>query len=164
MAYLGPRFLGRRVGLGRGGRLSFRLGRTGPILKVRIYSPAKLTKPSGPQPMDFGSRNAKEIYFRVYQCDRGLDRLSPPAHPSEGLAFRGGCLFRGIVHDKGRYRQHHEAVRLFDFKCSSGLAIPFWSSTIQSIPTRKRRFRIIAGQPRGRAEQAASAQARKSHR
>src|SRR6516164_158808 len=48
-----------------------------------------------------------------------------------------------IVDDKVRYRQHREAARLFDFKCTSGLAIPLWSSTVQSIRTRKRRLRII---------------------
>jgi hypothetical protein len=65
-----------------------------------------------------------------------------------------------FVHDKGRYRQHREAARLFDCKCSSGLAIPLWSSsTIQSNRTRKRRFQIMAVS----VERAASAQARKRH-
>ena len=49
-----------------------------------------------------------------------------------------------IVNDKRRYSQHREAARLFDFKCTSGLAIPLWSTTIQSIRTRKKRLRIIA--------------------
>lgn len=43
----------------------------------------------------------------------------------------------------------------------SGLAIPLWSSTIQSIRTRGRETSDHRSQPRGRVEQAASAQARK---
>src|SRR5258707_6550499 len=44
----------------------------------------------------------------IYQCDCGAGfRLSPTCSPIRyGLVFPRGCLFFGIVHDKGRYRQH----------------------------------------------------------